>query len=109
MPVITASILKGRSAEIKRRLASALTIAAVDVLDVPLQSVTVIIEEHDRENWAIGGELHADRQAPAKADVVDLDALFSKPVAGSARQAPAKPPAAKAPPGKAPAKSRPRR
>ncbi len=106
MPVITASILKGRSVEIKRRLASALTIAAVDVLDVPLQAVTVIIEEHDRENWAIGGELHVDRQTPAKAELVDLDALFRKPMAG---QAPAKPPAAKAPPGKAPAKSRPRR
>ena len=104
MPVITARILKGRSLEIKRRLASALTVAAVDVLDVPLGSVTVVIEEHDRENWATGGELHADRQAASGADVLDLDALFRKP----ARAAPPKP-AAKAPPRKAPAKSRSRR
>ncbi len=105
MPVITARILKGRGAEIKRRLASALTVAVVDVLDVPLQSVTVVIDEYDRENWATGGELHSDRQSPAKADEVDLDSLFRKPAAGK----PAAKPAVKAPPRKAAAKSRSRR
>jgi 4-oxalocrotonate tautomerase len=108
MPVITARILKGRGAEIKRRLASALTIAVVDVLDVPLQSVTVVIDEYERENWATGGELLADRQSAPKADEVDLDSLFRKPPAG--KPAASKPaPAAKAPPRKAAAKSRSRR
>jgi 4-oxalocrotonate tautomerase len=108
MPVITARILKGRGAETKRRLASALTVAVVDVLDVPLQSVTVVIDEYDRENWATGGELHADRAAVAASDEVDLDNLFRKPVERAAPRAPAKP-APKAPPRKAEAKSRSRR
>ena|SRR5579862_2050919 len=100
MPVITARILKGRGIETKRRLASALSVAVVDVLDVPLASVTVIIEESDRENWSTGGELHCDRAEGARTDDVDLDALFRKPP---------EPVATKAPRGKAPAKSRPRR
>jgi 4-oxalocrotonate tautomerase len=110
MPVITARILKGRGGEIKRRLVSALTVAVVDVLDVPLQSVTVVIDEYDRENWATGGELHADRQSAAKTDEVDLDSLFRKPPAGKPTPSKASPKsAAKAPPRKAAAKSRSRR
>jgi len=106
MPVITARILKGRSVEIKRRLASALTAAMADAIDVQPQSIHVLIEEYERENWALGGELYADKSSAPKAEIVDLDALFKKPVAS--KDKPTKP-AAKAPPGKPPAKSRSRR
>ncbi|HEY1708459.1 MAG TPA: tautomerase family protein [Rhizomicrobium sp.] len=105
MPVIVAHILKGRSVEIKRRLASALTATVADALDVQPQSIQVLIEEHERENWAAGGELYSDRQVEPKSDELDLDAFFRKPVE---TKAPAKP-AAKAPAQKTPAKSRQRR
>lgn len=61
MPVITVRIAKGRPVEKKRALAEAVTKAAVEVLDVKPDWVTVLIEEYDRENWATGGQLHADK------------------------------------------------
>lgn len=109
MPVITAHILKGRSPEIKRRLASALTAAAADILDVQPQSIHVLIDEYERENWATGGELHSDRQSTPKADELNLDALFRMPPVTKSPAKEAAKPTAKAPPRKAPAKSRSRR
>ena len=61
MPVITVKIAKGRSIEVKRELVRAITDVVVDKLDVRPEWVTVLIEELDRENWATGGELHADK------------------------------------------------
>jgi 4-oxalocrotonate tautomerase len=108
MPVIHAHILKGRPAEIKRRLAAALTTAMCDTLDLEPKSVHVIIEEHERENWAMGGELFSDRSSSPKATAeIDLDSLFKKPAPEKTK--PAAKPAAKAPPRKPSAKSRSRR
>src|ERR1700680_5037232 len=95
MPVLTVRIGKGQSLATKRRLASSLTQAVTDVLDIAPGLVTVLIEGVERDNWATGGELHIDRaggdgETPARPD---LEALFGKP----------KP--AKAPPQKAKAKS----
>lgn len=64
MPVITIRLGKGRPIEKKRALAEAVTSAVAETLDVPREWVTVLIEEYDRENWATGGELHADRFGP---------------------------------------------
>ncbi len=64
MPVITIRLGKGRPIEKKRALADAVTNAVAETLDVPREWVTVLIEEYDRENWATGGELHADRFGP---------------------------------------------
>ncbi|HEX2590023.1 MAG TPA: 2-hydroxymuconate tautomerase family protein [Rhizomicrobium sp.] len=107
MPVIATHILKGRGVEIKRRLASALTTAMADVLELPAESIHVLITEHDRENWAIGGELFSERVAPQPPEL-DLDTLFRKPTPAKETKAISQS-AAKAPPRKAPAKSRPRR
>lgn len=110
MPVIVAYVLKGRSPEIKRRLAAALTASVADILDVQPQSVHVLIDEFDRENWATGGELHSDRQSGQRTDELDLDALFRKPASVTApTQSAAKQSAAKVQSRKAPAKSRSRR
>jgi 4-oxalocrotonate tautomerase len=105
MPVIVAYVLKGRSPDIKRRLAAALTASVADILDVQPQSVHVLIDELDRENWATGGELNSDRQSVQRTDELDLDTLFKKPAPATA------PPrrTAKVQPRKAPAKSRSRR
>ncbi len=64
MPVITIRLAKGRPIETKRALAEAFTKAAADILDVRPEWVTVLIEEYERENWATGGELHADKFGP---------------------------------------------
>ncbi len=64
MPVITIRLGKGRAIEKKRALAAAFTKAATEILDVRPEWVTVLIEEYERENWATGGELHADKFGP---------------------------------------------
>lgn len=64
MPIITIKMAQGRSPEQKRHLVKALTEAAVAVLAVEPAWITVIIDEYDRENWATGGELHADKFGP---------------------------------------------
>ena len=61
MPVITIRLGKGRPIETKRALAEAVTKAVVDTLDVRPEWVTVLLDEYERENWATGGELHADK------------------------------------------------
>ncbi len=40
----------------------------------------MLIHEHDRDNWAIGGELLSERRGAQKDTLPDLDALFRKPV-----------------------------
>lgn len=61
MPIITVKLAKGRSIEQKRELVKAITAAAVRVLEVKPEWVSIVIDEYDRENWASGGELHADK------------------------------------------------
>lgn len=64
MPVITIRIGKGRPIEKKRAMTEAVTKAVVETLDVRPEWVTILIEEYDRENWATGGQLHADKFGP---------------------------------------------
>ncbi len=70
MPVVTIRIAKGRPVERKRALAAAVTKAVAETLDVRPEWVTLLIDEFERENWATGGQLHADKFGPgcAKAD-----------------------------------------
>ncbi|CAH1673751.1 tautomerase family protein [Chelatococcus asaccharovorans] len=64
MPVITIRIGKGRPIETKRAAARAITDAVVSTLGVRREWVTILFDEYDRENWATGGELHADKFGP---------------------------------------------
>ena len=64
MPVVTIHMEKGRPIEVKRTLADAVTKAIAEALDVPLEWVTVIMDEVERENWAIGGRLQLDKLGP---------------------------------------------
>ena len=54
MPVVTIHMEKGRPIEIKRALTDGLTKAVTVALDVPHEWVTIIIDEVERENWAVG-------------------------------------------------------
>ncbi len=104
MPVITVKLAAQRSIDIKRRLAAGITDLITEVLEVPREQVTVLFDELGRDNWASGGELHADRSAKESAPAarLDLEAFFRKPPPSkSASEKPAAPKASK----KAPAKS----
>jgi len=103
MAVVTVRIVRGCGIETKRKLARALTGAVAEALEVPRVSVTVLIEDYERENWAVGGELSSDK-GDEKLPAVELEAYFRKPAEKSAQQKPVK-----ALPRKAPTKSRSRR
>jgi 4-oxalocrotonate tautomerase len=64
MPVVTIQVEKGRPIEMKRALTDAVTKAVTMALDVPPEWVTIIIDEVERENWAVGGRLQLDRFGP---------------------------------------------
>lgn len=63
MPFITLKIAKGHSIEKKRELARALTETLVATLGTKPEWVTVHIDEFERDNWAVGGQLHSDKPA----------------------------------------------
>jgi 4-oxalocrotonate tautomerase len=94
MPFVHVHIAKGRPLEKRRRLAEKITDAVTEILELERGATQVLIHEHDRDNWAIGGELISERQIATPFH--DLDSLFKIPV---------EKPVAKAQPRKAPAKS----
>lgn len=61
MPFLTLQIAKGHSVEKKREVVQALTQTLVDTLGTKPEWVTIHIDEFERENWAVGGELHSDK------------------------------------------------
>jgi 4-oxalocrotonate tautomerase len=63
MPFVTIQIAKGHSVAQKRELAQALTDTLVAKLGTKPEWVTVHIDEFERENWAVGGELHIDKHS----------------------------------------------
>jgi 4-oxalocrotonate tautomerase len=56
MPIITAHILEGRSREQKTALIRNITEAVVKTLDVPAESVRVILMEMNKDEYGIGGK-----------------------------------------------------
>jgi 4-oxalocrotonate tautomerase len=100
MPFIAIHIARGRPLEKRRRLAIAITDAVTEILELDRGATQVLIQEHDRDSWAIGGELLSERPSSAASQLPDLDSLFKKPAAK---------PAVKSSRQKAVAKPRPRR
>jgi len=96
MPFVVAHVAKGRPLEKRRRLAAAITDAVSEIFELERGATQVLIVEHERDSWAIGGELLSER-APAKAPEFDLDSLFRKPkpAAKAAPKAAARKPVAK--------------
>ncbi len=62
MPFVTVQIGKGHSVEKKRKLVQALTDALVSSLGTKPECITIHLDEFQRENWAVGGVLHSDKQ-----------------------------------------------
>ncbi len=63
MPFVTIQIAEGHSVEKKRDLVKAVTHTIVSSLGTKPEWVTVHIDEFERENWAVGGELHIDKHS----------------------------------------------
>jgi|GEM_PF-103964 len=59
MPFINLKMAKGRTEAQKQEFAAKATALAAEVLQVKPEWVTIIIDEYERENWAIDGELHS--------------------------------------------------
>jgi 4-oxalocrotonate tautomerase len=79
MPFVIAHIARGRPLEKRRRLAAAITKAVSEIFELDAGQTQVLIQEHDRDSWAIGGELLSERvTAPKSDDLPDLDSLFRK-------------------------------
>ncbi|HEY4943529.1 MAG TPA: 4-oxalocrotonate tautomerase family protein [Rhizomicrobium sp.] len=108
MPFAIVHIARGRPLEKRRRLAVAITDAISEIFELERSATQVLIQEHDRDSWAIGGELLSERQSAQASGLPDLDSLFKKPVAKPS-QSPEKAAPAKAAPRKPAAKPRPRR
>ena len=62
MPHIQITMLKGRTIEQKRKLVERVTDALAEEAKTPKESVVVTIVEVDREDYARGGVLMADKK-----------------------------------------------
>ncbi len=63
MPLIEVTLVEGRSAEQLRALIRALTLAAVEAVDAPVDSVRVVVREVPATHWAAGDVTIAERRA----------------------------------------------
>jgi 4-oxalocrotonate tautomerase len=60
MPVITLEASK-MSREQKVKLVQELTESTLNILNVPKQSITVLIKENEKDNIGVAGQLLSDR------------------------------------------------
>jgi 4-oxalocrotonate tautomerase len=61
MPLVQVTMLSGRTADQKRKLAQRLTDAMVEEAGARREAVVVTFNEVSRENYASGGMLMADK------------------------------------------------
>lgn len=79
MPFVIAHIARGRPLEKRRRLAAAITNAVSEIFEISPAQTQVVIQEHDRDSWAIGGEFLSERIITRQSDdLPDLESLFRK-------------------------------
>ncbi len=57
MPVVTITISKGRSYEQKKKLTEEIAKSLTTILGVPMERVTILIHELEKENIALSGKL----------------------------------------------------
>jgi 4-oxalocrotonate tautomerase len=56
MPIIVAHILEGRPVEVRRKLIRNITETVAKTLEVPAESVRVIVSEMGKDDYGIGGK-----------------------------------------------------
>lgn len=62
MPIVQVEILKGRTVEQKREMTKKLTEALIETIGCKKESVSIIIREMEKENYAHAGELLAQEK-----------------------------------------------
>jgi 4-oxalocrotonate tautomerase len=62
MPVVTITMSKGRSYEQKKKLTEEFARSITTILGVPMERVTILIHELDRENIALSGMLISEQK-----------------------------------------------
>ncbi len=65
MPLVEVTLVEGRTPAQLRALMSALTSAVVSTVDLPLESVRVVVREVPPTHWAAGDVTIAERAARA--------------------------------------------
>lgn len=60
MPVYHVEMMEGRTPAQKKQLVEAMTRTSVEILGGKPESVTIIITDVKRENWASGGKLWSE-------------------------------------------------
>lgn len=55
MPIVTIQMLKGRDKEKRKELIKNVTDAVTNTLDVPVDSVRVLLNEIENENFGVAG------------------------------------------------------
>ncbi len=61
MPVITIDLWEGRTVEQKRKLVKGVTDVVSKTTGCPEDAVQIIIKDHPKENWSIGGTLASEK------------------------------------------------
>jgi 4-oxalocrotonate tautomerase family enzyme len=74
MPIVETHLLKGYSADTKKRLSTALTNAIRFIVPAPDDAITVMIHEYAAENYARGGQQRSG--ALALPDPIDIVKTF---------------------------------
>jgi 4-oxalocrotonate tautomerase len=62
MPIIQITMLQGRTADQKRKIAKRVTDALVEEAGAKREGITVTFNELSKENYASGGELMIDKK-----------------------------------------------
>ena len=62
MPYVSVRMLQGRTKEQKQKLVRVITDAMVEICGARPESTFVVVDEVERENWAVGGVLMSERQ-----------------------------------------------
>ena len=60
MPVIQVQLFEGRTEDVKREYAKAITEAAVNIMGCSAESVDVIYHDIKKSDWATAGKLWSD-------------------------------------------------
>jgi 4-oxalocrotonate tautomerase len=64
MPLVEIHMLKGRSAEEKKKLLASVTEAVAEAIDAPLPSIRVWLHEFSEDDYMVAGHLASERRKP---------------------------------------------
>lgn len=60
MPIVRIEMWPGRTKEMKKKVAKEVTDVLVKTIGCTPESVMLVFDEREQENWAQAGELHCD-------------------------------------------------